>query len=223
MRTGTLERLTGIAGLVVVGLFVVSVLLSATPPAADAPAQAFAAHAAEKRTAILVTAYLAVLSSAITMAFLAGLRDVQRRLDERGESTLATVGLAAGILQFSAVVVGVAVLAAAAYRPGLPGEVVRTLTDTGWIVINLAAGLPTAVSVAAFSIVFRRSHSIDGRVVWLGFLVALAHLVVAAAFARRGFLAPEGLVALLVPALYYAWVLGVSVALLGRRAPAAST
>lgn len=223
MRTATLERLTAIAGLVVIGLFVVGVLFSATSPPADAPASAFAAHADEQRTAILVTAYLAVLSCAVAMAFLTGLRDVLRRLDERGESTLATVGLAAGIMQFSAVVVGVAVLASAAYRSGLPGEVVRTLTDTGWIIINLAAGLPTAVSVAAFSIVFLRSRAVARRVVWLGFAVAAAHMVVAAAFARRGVLAPEGLIALVVPALYYAWVLGVALALLRRRTPAGAT
>ena len=223
MRTATLERLTGIAGLAVVGLFVVGVLLAATPPAADAPASAFAAYASERRTAILVTAYLAVLSCALAMAFLAGLRDVLRRLDERGESTLATVGLAAGIMQFSVVAVGLAVLAAAAYRQGPPGELVRTLIDTGWIVINLGAGLPTTVSVGAFSVVLMRSGAAAGRVVWLGFLVALAHLVVSAAFARRGFLAPEGLIAFVVPALYYAWVLGVSLELLRRRAPAAAT
>lgn len=223
MRTATLERLTGMAGLAVVALFVVGVVLSATPPAADAPASAFAAYAAERRTAILVTAYLAVLSSALAMAFLAGLRDVLRRLDQRGESTLATVGLAAGILQFSAVVVGLAILAAAAYRAGLPGEAVRTLTDTGWIVINLGAGLPTTVSVGAFSVVLMRSGSAPRRVVWLGFMVAAAHLVVSAAFARRGFLAPEGLIAFVVPALYYAWVLGVSLELLRRRAPAGAT
>lgn len=223
MRTATLERLTAIAGLAVVGLFVIGVLFSSSSPPADAPAAAFAAQATEHRTATLTTAYLAVLSSAVTMAFLAGLRDVLRRLDERGESTLATVGLAAGILQSAAVVVGVAILAASVYRTPLPGEVVRTLTDTGWIVINLGAGLPTAVSVAAFSVVLSRSRAVARRVVWLGFVVAAAHLVVSAAFARRGFLAPEGLIALVVPALYYAWVLGVSLALLRRRAPAPAT
>ena len=114
-------------------------------------------------------------------------------------------------------------LAAAVFRSGLAAEAVRTVPDTGWIVINLGAGPPTAVSVAAFSIVLMRSGTVERRVAAFGFLVAAAHLVVAATFARRGAMAPEGMVALVVPALYYAWVLGVSLGLLRRRAPVAPT
>ena len=217
MQTARIERLTAIAGLVVVALSLVNLTLPPVP-AGDAPATAFAGYYAAHRTAVLVVAYVAVLGAAVVVAFLAGLRDLLRR-HEAGDGTLATTGLVAGVVEFTAVAVGLSILAAAAYRPGQPAETIRALTDAGWVVINLGAGLPTAVSVAAFSLVVLRTRLLPRWVVGFGLLVSVAHLVVSGAFARGGFLAPEGAIAVVVPTLYYLWVLVVSLTLLRRRTP----
>lgn len=218
MSTARLNRLTAIAGLGAVALYIASVPFTAPPPEAD-DAAVFAAYYAGNRTPTLIAAYLATLSAAVAIAFLAGLRDVLRRAEAPGESTMATVGLVAGVVQFALVAAGVAVLAAAAYRPRQPAETLRVLTDTGWVVINLGSGLPTALSVGAFSAVLNRTRVASQWVVGVGLVVAIAHLVVSGAFARGGPLSPMGEVPLLVPALYYLWVASVSLTLLRRGAP----
>ena len=212
-------RLTAIAGLGAVALYIASLPFTSPPPETDHPAAVFAAYYATNRTSTLIAAYLAVLSAAVALAFLAGLRDVLRGAEAAGQSTMATVGLVAGAVQFALVAAGVAVLAAAAYRPRQPAETLRMLTDTGWVVINLGSGLPTALSVGAFSAVLNRTRVAGGLVVGLGLVVAIAHLVVAGAFAPGGTLSPLGAVALVVPALYYLWVATVSLTLLRRGAP----
>jgi hypothetical protein len=223
VRSGRPERLTAIAGLGAVVLYVASLPFAAPPPESDHPAAVFVAYYAVNRTPTLIAAYLAMLSAVSAIAFLAGLRDVLRRAEEPGESTMATVGLATGIVQFALVAAGIAVLAAAAYRPRQPAETLRVLNDTGWVVINLGSGIPTALSVGAFAAVLRRTGVAGLSVVALGLVVAIAHLVVAGAFARGGPLSPLGQVPLLVPALYYLWVACVSVTLLRRGARAGGT
>ena len=134
----------------------------------------------------------------------------------------STTTLVAGVVEFTAVAVGLSILAAAAYRPGQPAETIRALTDAGWVVINLGAGLPTAVSVAAFSLVLLRTRLLPRWVVGFGLLVSVAHLKergTRAFLERGGFLAPEGAIAVVVPTLYYLWVLVVSLTLLRRRTP----
>jgi hypothetical protein len=222
MMTGRLERLTAIAGLGAVALYIASLPFTAPnpPPEAGQPAAVFAAYYAGHRTPTLIAAYLAMLSAVVAVAFLVGVRDVLRRAEAPADSTMGTVGLVAGAVQWALVAAGVAVLAAAAYRPRQPAETLRVLTDTGWVVINLGSGVPTALSVGAFSAVLNRTRAAGPLVVGLGLVVAVAHLVVAGAFARSGPLSPVGAVPLLVPALYYLWVASVSVSLLRRGAPA---
>jgi hypothetical protein len=122
VRSGRPERLTAIAGLGAVVLYVASLPFAAPPPESDHPAAVFVAYYAVNRTPTLIAAYLAMLSAVSAIAFLAGLRDVLRRAEEPGESTMATVGLATGIVQFALVAAGIAVLAAAAYRPRQPAR-----------------------------------------------------------------------------------------------------
>ena len=220
MQTARLERMTAITGLFVVALSLINLTLPPLP-ASDEPARAYAAYYAAHRTALLAVAYLVVLGSAVVVAFLAGLRDLLRR-HEGGESTMATTGLVAGVVQFTAVAAGVSILAAAAYRSGQAAGTITALTDTGWVVINLGAGLPTTVSVAAFSVVIRRTRLLSRWVAGFGILVAAAHMVVSGAFARAGFLSAEGAIGVAVPTLYYLWVLVVSLGLLRRRAVTAA-
>ena len=179
-------------------------------PPSDASAGEFSAYYADERGGLLALCWTATLSMSVLIAFFVALR----QLLAGSSPTLANVGLAAGIGTCALTVAGFALFAGVAYRDGTGAETARVLTDVGWVLINLAAGPPTTVSIGAFTWALWRSPY--GRV-WLlavGIVVAAAHLVVAGAFAREGFLSPEGTVAYAVPILFFAWIASAAVVLL---------
>ncbi len=181
-------------------------------PASDADVAAFADHYEENRTELLVLAYLNTLAMSVIAAVFVAL---QQRL--RGaEPILGGVGLAAGILTLVMTVNGFILFAAAAYRE-VGADAARDATDLGWMFINVAAGPPSAVSIGAFTWGLVRSGQVGRWLAFVGAPVAMAHLVVAAAFADHGFLSPTGGIAYLVPCLWFGWIACASVSLLRPR------
>jgi hypothetical protein len=170
-------------------------------PASDAAPSAFAAHYAAERDGLLALAYLNALGMAVIAAVFVALREALGRW----EPTWAAVGLAGGLLTLAMTLAGFVVLAALAYR-GAEAEAARQLTDVGWFLINVAAGPPTALSIAAYTAAISRSPASRPWLLGFGALVAAAHLLVTGAFAADGALSPTGLVAQVVPCLWSAWV-----------------
>jgi hypothetical protein len=179
------------------------------PPSSGAAPGAFLAYYGEERTGVLVLAYLNAVGMAVIAAVFVALKEALGRW----EPTWAGVGLAAGLLTLAMTLAGFVVLGALAYR-GEEAESARQLTDLGWFLINVAAGPPTALSIAAFTAALARSPVSRPWLLGLGGLVALAHLLVTGAFAAEGALSPTGTVAHVVPCLWFAWVASVCLVLL---------
>jgi hypothetical protein len=179
------------------------------PPANEAAPAAFAAYYQAERDGLLVLAYLNALGMAAIAAVFVALREALGRW----QPTWAAVGLAAGLLTLAMTLAGFVVLAALAYRGG-EAESARQLTDLGWLLIDLAAGPPTALSIGAFTAALARSPASRPWLLGLGAIAAAAHLVVAGAFAADGALSPAGLVAHVVPCLWFAWVASACLVLL---------
>jgi hypothetical protein len=179
------------------------------PPPGDAAPAAFAAYYESKRTGILVLAYLNAVGMAVIGAVFVALREALGRW----APTWAAIGLAAGLLTLAMTLAGFVVLAALAYR-GAEVESARQLTDLGWLLIDTAAGPPTALSIGAFTLALARSPASRPWLLVLGGLVAAAHLIVTGAFAADGALSSAGTVAHLVPCLWLAWVASTCLVLL---------
>ena len=189
-------------------------------PSSDAAPEAFADHYGERRTGLLVLAYLNAVSMAVVAAVFVALRQVLGPWSP----TWAGIGLGAGLLTLAMTLAGFAVLAALAFR-GAQAEAARQLTDVGWLLINTAAGPPTAVSVAAYTVALAHSPYRRPWLLLVGAIVAPAHLVVAGSFSLTGPLSPTGTVAHVVPGLWFAWVASTCVVLLtsARGGPGPAT
>lgn len=178
--------------------------------ASDQSGAALARHYAEHRTAILVGCYGATLNTALQLVFFVGLRQL---VDGSPLSqALGRLGLASILAEVIGVTIAFSVLAAGAYRQPDP-ETLRVLSDLAWILIDLAAGPVTALALSAFALALWRSRAAGRWLLVFTAFAAAAHLVVAAAFAREGFLSPEGGIALLVPGFFLGWIAVVGLSL----------
>ena len=167
-------------------------------------------HLADHRTLLIAVAVLSVGGNTLMAAFFIGLaflleEDPMRRL-------LGRIGAAGMLIQITAVCIAFSLIGVAAWRGPSP-EVAQGLTDAAWAMINLAAGPCTAVAIAAFGLALRGRPGFGAWILPVSAFAAVAHLVVSAAFARHGFLAPQGDVAIVVPLVYLAWIGAVGAAL----------
>lgn len=175
-----------------------------------------ASRLADQRTEVLVFAYLGVFGQALQLAFFAGLAWIVDR-DARGRA-LGRLGLAGNLVQVTAVAVAFTIFAGLAHRAPAP-DTERALSDLAWLLINLAAGPVTALSLLAFAFALTRAGVVGRWLLPLTAFVAAAHLVVGATFARDGAMAPDGVVAHAVPMLFFLWFVAVSLALLRTKDP----
>ena len=223
MDERSISRWTAFAGIATVAITVVAIAIfaSLSPPADDDTPASVAAFFADNRTPILVLTYLVALSFGTNLVFFVGLRELFR---ERGREidALANVGLVAGAAFVVLLFAAFAVLLQLAYREGAgdPGTQ-RTLFDLYSLMVTMT-GVPTAVSVGAFSIAVLKSGVVARWLGWYGFAVAAAHLISMASFAREGFFTPAVMAGTVAPLMFEAWVLVFSVLLLMRAAPARS-
>ena len=217
-QEAALTKWTGAAGIASAALVLGGLIAIGSVPAADAPVEEYASHFYDYHDRILAGGSFAALGLALTLCFLVGLSATLRRR----QPELATAGLAAGALRIGVLYVGSAFLLAGAYRFGL-GEPTqtRTLADLYGIAFVLSA-YPSMVSLGAFGIALLRTKEVAPWLGWATVLAAGAHLVGASMFAQSGPLVPTGFVATgLMPAIYYGWVVVISVALLmGTLRPA---
>ncbi len=211
----SLYRLTALAGIASVVLAAVAFALFGNAPATDASGQAVLTYVATNRVQVLAFVYLFGLSVALMLCFMTGLRALLRDAHQQAEP-LATLGLVGGVVWVS---VGYGILLfilALAFRAGRDPLLARLLADLGALTANLS-GFPTAVNMTAFGAALLLTGFLPRWVAWLACVVALAHLVSAAAYAQEGLLSPSLLPSMVAPLLYYLWVIVVSV-ILWRRA-----
>lgn len=178
-------------------------------------------HVAEHRTEILLYAYLGVLGTAAQLVFFVGLRDVAG--DAERVRFWGRLGLLAMLVEVAVVSTAFALFAVLAHLEPGP-DVAAALRDSAWLFIDLAAGPVTSVGLMGLAIALVRSGVVDRWLLPLTAVVAVAHLLVAAAFAREGFLSPDGGIAIIVPLLFFSWFAAVGAPLAaGGHAPGASS
>jgi hypothetical protein len=215
MVDSRVRRFTAIAGVIGAALYAVSAALIYDLPDINASASVWSSYVASHGPQLLGEVYVWGAVTAAVACFLAGLWSVLRHV-ERASDMLATLGLGAGFMIWAIALAGFAPALVLGYRAGaLESVTVKSLSDLLLLGATLSA-FPTAVSVGAFSALILRTGAIARWVGWFGFLVVLAHLAAAGAFAQDGFFSPSVVSVFVAPPFYFFWVLIVSVALLRR-------
>lgn len=209
------RRFTAIAGIIGFALYAVSAALISDLPSINDSASVWSAYTASHGPQLLGEVYVWGAGVAAVVCFLTGLWSALRH-EERASETLATLGLGSGYMIWAVTLAGFAPLLALGYRAGaLDSATAKSLSDLALLGVTLSA-FPTAVSVSAFSALILRTGAIARWVGWFGFLVVVAHLAAAGAFAHDGFFSPSVVSVFVAPPLYFIWTLVVSVALLRR-------
>lgn len=215
------SRFTAIAGVIGVALYAVSAALIFDLPDINASASVWSSYVAGHGPQLLGEVYAWGAVTAAVACFLAGLWSVLRHA-ARASEMLATLGLGAGFMIWAIALAGFAPALVLGYRAGaLDSATVKSLSDLLLLGATLSA-FPTAVSVGAFSTLILRTGAIARWVGWFGFLVVLAHLAAAGAFAQDGFFSPSVVSVFVAPPLYFLWALFISVALLRRASTQSS-
>ena len=212
---------TAIAGIasVVTTVVAIAVLLASGPPAAGDPPQQVAAFFADHHRAVSIALWIAAVSLGFDLAFYVLLGDLLRK--QADATGLIALGVLGGAIFIAIIYAGFAVLAQLAYRAGSGDPATqRTLYDVYELSLTMT-GVPTAVSVAAFSLVILRARLFPAWLGWYGGLVAAIHLLSSGAMARSGFFTPTNIGGTIAPIAFELWVLGISVLLLAGRQAAA--
>lgn len=176
-------------------------------------ASALASHYSDHRGAILLYAYSGLLGAAAQLIMFVGLRQVSDG-DSRAQFW-ARLGLSSMLIEVAGVSIAFTIFAAVAHREPEP-DAAQLLTDIAWLTIDSAAGPATALGLLAFALALVRSGLVGRWLVLYTCFVSLAHLAVAAAFARSGFFAPHGDLAFFVPLVFFSWFAFVGISLLRR-------
>ncbi|HLZ69948.1 MAG TPA: DUF4386 family protein [Dehalococcoidia bacterium] len=215
MNERLVARLTGLAALIAVPLYVIAMLLQGNPPGGTAGGAQVIAYATAHHDALLIAIYLTGLALALALCVSVGLAALLRG-DGEGTGVIAVVGLVGGVGWVATVLVGLLFPLGLVYRtPGGDPAVARLLLDLSALSFTLS-GFPTAVNVGAFSLLMLRSRLFPNWLAWLGLLTGAAHLVAGAAFAHDGLFAPEVAAGQIAPALYILWGLCIGMVLLRR-------
>ncbi len=210
-------RLGAAAGIVFVGLFVLSVLFIGDPPGfTDTPEQV-ADYMSENRAEIQLGMALTLVAGVVFFFFLATLARVLRIAEERGPGRLAAVAFAGGIATVVSLMLAFGLLwTASVPRAGLDPMLIQALYDGSNIAYVGALGVGLTTLVGASSMVGLTSGALPRPLVAFGALVALVSIVTAvgASFKETGvFSAADGALALIAFLGFLIWVLWTSIVL----------
>jgi hypothetical protein len=206
------QRLCGLAGVACFVLIVVAAFVS--PPLWDNPpttasAEEVAAYVEATRGGTLTGLFIYSLTWGLFLVFAGGLWSWLR--EHAGGAVAGVFGLGAAVLSgliFAAFAVG----GVLAYRPGEP-ELVGTLADLAFGLLAVS-GIPTTVAMGAYAVAVMGGAPLPRWTAWLAILGAAAHVVIAGSFlVSEGFFSLEGLVIVVVPATFFAWILVAGAAL----------
>lgn len=213
-------RYTGVAGLIGVALYVVTVVLIIDFPGINTPAAQLATYAASHQTQLLFEAFVWGAVVVATLSFLVGLWFTLRSGANDVQVT-AMLGLVAGVMVYTIVLGGFGPLLTLGYRAhSLAPDTIKLLVDQTLLGTTLS-GFPTFVSLGAFSLAILRTRMLPAWAAWLGIVVGVVHIVAAGSLAGDGLFSPSGVPVYVAPLLYYIWMLTISILLL--RSPQAAT
>lgn len=207
------RRLTAAAGILGVILLVAGQALVLNAPTIDSSASEIRTWSADNSSLVFTAVFLLMAGFTIQLVFWVGLRESLRGSNPSTE-LLSTAGLFGAALVTAVSLAGFAssgVLAFDASRIG--DDSARLLNDLTFVSVN-ASSIATALALGAFAVAILRGRAMPAWLGWAAGITAVVHLVAGAAFARSGFLSPQGIGIYVAPVLYYAWVVVASVILL---------
>jgi hypothetical protein len=208
----TWDRWAPVSGAVFVALIVVTFFLpTESPPGIGDSAQTVVSWFADHRTALLASGYLSGLAIAAFLVFLSSLVHAIR---ETGESMLATIALAGGLVLAAYALAATATHTLLAHNLAatLDPSVVKALWEIGFV--GLGYAFPLAVVVAATSLWALRTRYLPQWYGALGFVASVWFVVGGATYARDGFFAPDGAFGFIAFVAFLAWVLLTSILIL---------
>ena len=215
MTTKGAKLFTTIAGITSVILFIIVSSLLADAPQINDSEEHILMWLQSNKTLVLSGSYIWGLCIIATFCFLTGLWSI---LKTKNENTILTsLGLISGFTIFAIALAGFVFLMTAAYRANsITPELAKLLNDFTLISVTLT-GLPTAISIGAFTGILFKESIFPKWFSYYSILVIIAHLISGAAFAESGFLSPSGIGVYCAPVLYYVWILLISVFVFLKR------
>jgi hypothetical protein len=215
MTLTQVRHFTTVTGILSVVLYVLDDALTYNLPPINASAGAVLSYAMNNSTQLLIFVYMWGATVALTVCFLTGLWSLLRQHEPSSE-VLTTLALGSGYMIWAIVLAGLTPVLLLGYRAtALEASSAKMMTDLALLGASLSA-FPTAVSVASFSTVILRTSVVARWIGWFGFVVVIAHLIAAGAFAQSGFLSTAVVSVFVAPPLYFVWVLFISLTLLRR-------
>ena len=215
------ERAAGLAGLLGLVLGLGAATLERPWPDSAKPVE-LARFAHDNRGALLGQSILFILSAAVMMVFLVGVKSRLSR-GEREPAPLASLAFGAGLFAYGASIVGQApqLVMTLPIGSGLVPSSAALLTDLGFVVLALA-NLPLAVMFAAIAVDTLTTGSFPVWSGWFAAAAAVGCVALAVSVATpSGALAPQGWLVYVFYLLPVVW-LATAAGLLLKRPKARS-
>lgn len=197
MKRSGVERFAPLAGVLYVGLVVVSFVLSGDPPDTDESAASFADHWQDKETEMIVSAILQTYAAVLLVWFAASLRSAIARVEE-GAARLATIAFSGAVILAAGILVdGSIKFAVAEGADDAPAATTQTLSILYENFFLIFAG-GNALFLLGAGLALVRLRPLPAWLGWVALVLGVLNLT------------PAGFVALIVSMV---WILIVSVLL----------
>lgn len=212
------RRLDAATGILAAILFLVAFAIPGKPPSPADPVDKTVTYLLDHRGAILTSDILIGVASAVFLWWLGSLRSYLRS-GEGGEGRLSAAAFLGGGVGAAVILAGAAVQSGLALHVGqlTDGGIVRFGFDTYNALFTIAgAGLATFVAGASCSAA--RSGALPPPAYWAGSVVAGLQIASCAAlYAKSGFFAAGGALALIAFVTIAAWIIWVSLIIRRRN------
>jgi hypothetical protein len=190
-------------GLISVILLIVGfVIVTPTPPDLSAPAPEFSKYFTEHQDGVRAGLLIVSIGLFFFVWFLGSLSDTLRV--SAGGPRLPSIAFAGGIVGAVTLMITLALVATAAYRPAETSpELTRALNDAAVLIAAPAAGGLVAL-FAATALVILRSNALPEWLGWLSAVTAVAQaLGLGVMFTQDGAFAADGALGLFVPVITF--------------------
>jgi hypothetical protein len=213
-RTRSAIRLAGLAGVVSIILGIAGSIVDEmqTFPGTGATAGEIARYVDAHRSALLIAMVLSTIAVGLWLAFGVG---VWVWLGERtGGVSVLSVCFLVGLVSFvTLLLTGFTVAFVLFYRAPNASDP-RLLYDLAFGLLAMS-GVPTALALGAYAAQVFRDSRLPAWTGWVATVAALAHIVLLASLViPSGFFSLQGGVIIAIPAMLFAWIIGMSIILL---------
>jgi hypothetical protein len=212
--TGSAIKLAGFAGLASIALGIAGAIVDEmqTFPSTGATGGEIAGYVGAHRSALLVAMALSTVAVGLWLAFGVGVWVWLR--ETTGSVSVLSVCFLVGLVSFvTLLLAGFTVAFVLFYRaPNAPDP--RLLYDLAFGLLAIS-GAPTALALGSYAAQVFGDSRLPVWSAWVAVVAALAHIVLLASLViPSGFFSLQGGVIIAIPAILFAWITGVSIAMI---------